>query len=104
MKDSFPTIETSDIILRQFIVADLENVYKGLSHPDVIKYYGIRFDSLEAAKEQMDWYENLEKTDTGVWWVISSKENDKFYGAIGFNNLERKHNKAEIGFWLMPDF
>ena len=41
----FPTIKTSRFRLRQFTDADLENVFKGLSHPEVIKYYGVSFNS-----------------------------------------------------------
>ena len=36
MKDEFPIITSERIILRQFASSDLENVFKGLSHPDVL--------------------------------------------------------------------
>ncbi len=61
MNHDFPRIETERFILRQFTENDLENAYKGLSHPEVIAYYGVSFDSLEATKEQIDWFRDLEK-------------------------------------------
>jgi ribosomal-protein-alanine N-acetyltransferase len=94
---------TNRFLLRQFSDNDLENVYKGLSHPEVIKYYGISFDSLEETKEQIIWFSQLEKDETGIWWAIESIENQEFCGAIGFNNLNKQHKRAEIGFWLLPE-
>lgn len=100
---NFPTLKTSRFQLRQFSDNDLENVYKGLSHPEVIKFYGISFDTLEAAKEQIGWFSQLEKEETGIWWAIESIDNQQFCGAIGFNNLNKQHKRAEIGFWLLPE-
>lgn len=91
-------------MLRQFGEADLENVYKGLSDPLVIKYYGVHFTSLEATKKQMAWFAELEKNGTGVWWAICSTDNTKFYGAAGLYYLNKEHKKAEIGFWILPEF
>ncbi|HRB05896.1 MAG TPA: GNAT family N-acetyltransferase [Niabella sp.] len=91
-------------MLRQFSEADLENVFLGLSHPDVIRYYGIHYDTLEATKTQMIWFSNLEKTGTGLWWAICDLNNQRFFGAGGFNNVHKDFRKAEIGFWLMPPF
>ncbi len=99
----FPIIETGRFILRQFTEDDLENVFNGLSHSDVIKYYGISFDSLEATKEQIDWFKKLEKDGKGIWWAICSKDNNSFYGAGGLNDLDKTNRKAEIGFWLLPE-
>lgn len=99
----FPILESERTILRQFKESDLENVFKGLSHPDVIKYYGISFDSLEATKEQLTWFANLEKNGTGIWWAVISKIDGKFLGAGGLNDLSTKNKKAEIGFWLLPE-
>ena len=45
MRRKFPILESERVVLRQFVDSDLENVFKGLSHPDIIKFYGISFDS-----------------------------------------------------------
>ena len=101
---NFPEIKSHRLLLRKIEAPDLENIYKGLSNPDVIKYYGISFNSLESAKEQMQWFADLEKTKTGIWWAICSVENQIFLGAGGLNNIHHHHKKGEIGFWLLPEF
>lgn len=101
---TFPNLTTSRLNLRQITEADLENIYSGLSNPDVIKYYGVNYDSLEATWEQLEWYAELERTHTGIWWAVILAETGEFCGAIGYNNRSREHKKAELGFWLLPDF
>lgn len=100
----FPVLKTERLLLRQFADSDLGNVFKGLSHPDIIRYYGVRFSTLEATKAQMEFFADLEATETGIWWAICSLDNQTFYGAGGLNNLSKEHQKAEIGFWLLPDY
>ena len=100
----FPTLESKRTILRQINNTDLENVYKGLSNPNITKYYGVSFESLEATKEQMIWFSELEKTGKGIWWAICNKENGEFLGAGGLNKISMQHKKSEIGFWLLPEF
>jgi ribosomal-protein-alanine N-acetyltransferase len=104
MTSEFPVIKTKRLLLRQFVDSDLEIVFKGLSHPDIIKYYGVNYDTLEATKKQMKFFADLGNSGTGIWWAISSVDNKTFYGAGGLNNLSKEHRKAEIGFWLLPDF
>jgi ribosomal-protein-alanine N-acetyltransferase len=104
MLQLFPTIQTERLLLRQFGDDDLENVFKGLSHPDVIKYYGVSYPTLEATKAQLDFFADLEKNETGIWWAVCSKDNNIFYGAAGLNNIHAIHKKAEIGFWLLPGY
>ena len=101
---TFPNLTTSRLNLRQITEADLENIYSGLSNPDVIKYYGVNYDSLEATWEQLEWYAELEHTQTGIWWAVILAETGEFCGAIGYNNRSREHKKAELGFWLLPVF
>ncbi|MCK8520469.1 GNAT family N-acetyltransferase [Aquimarina sp. D1M17] len=103
MHTTFPILESERVVLRQFKESDLENVFKGLSHPDIIKYYGISFDSLEATKEQMTWFSDLEKNETGIWWAVCSKDNGRFLGAGGLNDINKENRKAELGFWLLPE-
>jgi ribosomal-protein-alanine N-acetyltransferase len=104
MSDLFPTLTTQRLTMRQIVDADLPNIFNGLSHPDIIKYYGVRYDSLEATKAQMQWFAELEQNGTGIWWAICDRKNGQFMGAGGFNNREAAHQKAEIGFWLLPEF
>jgi len=103
MKSEFPILESERTRLRQFMDLDLENVYYGLSHPEIIKYYGVSFDSLEATKEQMKWFRDLEENGTGIWWAICDKNDGRFLGAGGLCELSKEHKKAEVGFWLLPE-
>ncbi|GGX00787.1 GNAT family N-acetyltransferase [Salegentibacter mishustinae] len=93
------SIKTDRLLLRAIRSSDLVNIYKGLSNLEVIKHYGVSFESLEATKEQMDWFAGSKQ----FWWAICSP-NNIFYGAGGLNDLSIEHKKAEIGLWLMPDF
>lgn len=102
--NNFPIIKTNRLLLRQFVESDLENVFKGLSDPDIIKYYGVSYKTLEETKEQMKFFADLEINETGIWWAVCSLDNQIFYGAGGLNNLSKEHKKAEIGFWLLKDF
>ena len=100
----FPHLETPRLTLRQILPTDINKVYEGLSHKDVIKYYEVSFQTLEATKEQMDWYESLWKERTGIWWGICLKGQRDLIGACGFYDYEEKHQKAELGYWLFPEF
>lgn len=104
MEKEIPDIRTNRFLLRRFSDDDLENVYRGLSHPDVIRYYGVSYHSLEETKEQMKFFADLEANGTGQWFAVCSQDNQTFYGAGGLNGLSREHKKAEIGFWLLPEF
>ena len=104
MTAEFPNITTDRLLLRQFIESDIENVFKGLSHPEIIKYYGVSYQTLEATKKQMKFFADLEKNETGIWWAVCSSDNNFFYGAGGLNSLSKEQKKAEIGFWLISDF
>ena len=104
MTTEFPIIKTKRLLLRQFVESDLESVFKGLSHPDIIKYYGVSYQTLEETKKQMTFFADLEKNETGIWWAVCSADNKTFYGAGGLNSLSKEHKKAEIGFWLISEF
>ncbi len=100
----FPTLQTKRLLLRQFDDSDLLNVFKGLSHPEIIPYYGVSYRTLEETKSQMKFFADLEKNETGIWWAICSLDNKTFYGAGGLNGVIKEHKKAEIGFWLLPEY
>jgi ribosomal-protein-alanine N-acetyltransferase len=104
MSSPFPTFQTSRIHLMQIRSEDQALIFKGLSHPEVIPYYGVQFESFEATQTQMEWYRALEASDEGIWWAIWSHDQSQFMGAAGLNNVQKSHQKAEIGAWLLPEF
>lgn len=97
-------IKTPRLLLRSITPEDICHIFKGLSHPEVIKYYGVSFMTLEATEEQMDWYETQEKAETGKWWLVCSSDGEEVYGAGGINDIDKKNRKGEIGFWLLPEY
>ncbi|RYF22675.1 MAG: N-acetyltransferase [Flavobacteriales bacterium] len=97
-------MKTEHLLLRTIAQTDLSHVFEGLSNPQVIKYYGVNYTSLKDTEEQMQWFANLEVEETGKWWAICDKDNASFYGAIGINNYSELHQKAELGFWLLPAY
>lgn len=93
-------LKTEKILLRDIEGSDIDTVFRGLSNPDVIKHYGVSFDSLEETKEQMKWFADTKQK----WFAICSVDNNVFYGAGGLNDISKKHKKAEIGLWLLPEY
>jgi ribosomal-protein-alanine N-acetyltransferase len=104
METNFPILHTARLLLRQIVDTDLENIFKGLSHPEVVRYYGVRFRTQEATKAQMSWFANLEAGQTGIWWAICERESGEFMGSCGFYNLSKAHRKGEVGLWLLPEY
>lgn len=90
--------------LSAFDAEDIHHVFRGLSHPDVVRYYAISFASLEATQEQMDWFAQLERDGTGWWRAIRSMEDNTFLGAIGIYKIDQQHRRCELGYWLLPEY
>lgn len=100
----FPELQTERLLLKEIDARDQPFVFEGLSHPQVIPFYGVQYKTLEATKEQMDWYRNLQETGTGVAWKIVSKDTGKAMGVVCIYLYKPEHNKAEIGLWLLPAY
>ena len=100
----FQQLTTQRLLLEQINPEDQQFVYEGLSHPEVIPFYGVRYDSFDAAKAQMDWYESLQREGTGLAWKLVEKTTGEKLGVIAVYLYKPEHKKAEIGFWLLPQF
>ena len=97
-------LRTNKYYLKEIESTDIENIYKGLSNTEVTQYYDVHYSTLEETKIQMDWYRNIKEANTGIWWGIYGIDDNRFRGACGFNNLEAKHKKAEIGLWILKEY
>lgn len=97
-------MKTQNYYLKEIESKDIVNIHKGLSDPEVTKYYDVHFPTLEDTEIQMEWYRQLKEQGTGLWWGIYDKSDDQFRGAGGYNSLDKKHQKAEIGLWLLKEY
>lgn len=90
--------------LREIVAADLPAVYRGLSDPSVIAHYGISYASLDECAAQMQWYAELTRSGLGHWWIVEHPARGETIGAIGYNGRDPEHRRAEIGYWLYPEY
>ena len=97
-------LTTERLLLTPVEQTDLPFVFEGLSHPEVVPFYGVRFDTLEATKSQMDWYAKSMENGTGGTWKIIENESRQSIGIIAFYHYKKEHRKAETGFWLLPQY
>ena len=100
----FPELTTERLLLQQVLPEDQQFIFKGLSHPDVIPFYGVTYDSFEATKAQMNWYENMYNEGSGISWMMVDKQTVEKMGIISIYYYKPQHNKAEVGFWLLPEY
>lgn len=99
-----PILETERLQLRPILHTDAEFILEGLSDKRVTEYYAVHYDTQEEVQEQMEYYKDLIETGTGFWWAFSLKGDRNLIGACGLSGLEQEHQKAELGFWLLPDY
>lgn len=100
----FPELHTSRFLLQQILPEDQPFIFEGLSHPQVIPFYGVQYKTLQETSAQMQYYNQLWKEGTGAWWKIVDAKSFEKLGAIGFNNYSAQHHKCEIGYWLLPQY
>jgi ribosomal-protein-alanine N-acetyltransferase len=100
----FPELSTQRLLLQQILPADQPFIFEGLSHPDIIPFYGVCYHSLEATSVQMDWYDQMMEKNTGISWKIIDKASAKPMGVVSVYHYKEEHNKAELGFWLLPAY
>ena len=100
----FPELHTDRFLLKQIVAADQAFIFKGLGHPDVIPFYGVQYKTFEETKRQMDFYDDLWREKKGIWWKIVNRVTGDSLGACGINDYQSAHEKAEIGYWLLPKY
>ncbi|KYP14734.1 GNAT family protein [Flavihumibacter sp. CACIAM 22H1] len=99
-----PALHIGDYLLNAIQPIDQAFIFRGLSDPAVIKYYGVSYNSFDATKEQMDFYERIWAEKTGVSWKIVLQKTLEPIGVITGYYYQPRHQRIEIGFWLLPAF
>ena len=100
----FPQLTTERFLLKEVVADDLPYLFEGLSDPIAMPHNGVYFETLEATKAQLEWYNKNWSEGTGIYWRITRKEDDAFIGVISMYHYKAEHRKAELGYWILPRF
>lgn len=100
----FPELTTERFRLVQVTADDQQFLFKGLSDPVTMPYYGIYFTTFEETAKQIEWYQKNWEEGTGINWKIVNKNTNDNIGVISVYNYKPEHRKAELGYWLLPEY
>jgi len=99
-------LETSRLLLRHFVMSDLDDLFAFYSDPEVVKYIPDAPRTFEATKEELEWFMNGHPKfpRLGLWATIH-KATGQFIGRCGLIpwTLDGK-NEVEVAFALSRQY
>ncbi len=102
---TFPVLETDRLHLVEVNKEHAQGLFDNFSNPAVVQYYGMDpMTELVQAEKLVERFKNSFLTGHSMRWAIIRKEDNRFVGTIGLNNLSKGMKRAEIGFEMHPDF
>jgi ribosomal-protein-alanine N-acetyltransferase len=100
---TYPTLHTKDLTLRPVASTDQQKIFEGFSNPVITEFFEIKYDSFEATNVQMEWYKSNAEAGTGYAWIVCNNKHE-FMGVFTLHYINQKHKRAELGYWLFPNF
>jgi RimJ/RimL family protein N-acetyltransferase len=99
-------LETKRLLLRRFVMSDLEALFAFYSDPEVIKYIPDAPRTHEETREELEWFMNGHPKfpELGLWATIH-KETDRFIGRCGLlPSTIDEQNEVEVAFALSKEY
>ncbi|MGD8305619.1 MAG: GNAT family protein [Ignavibacteria bacterium] len=101
--EPYPIFETERLVLGELNESDIELVFEFNSNLEAIEYVARDpWTDIEQAKERMNFFIDAYHKKEAIWWSIKLKSENKVIGYCGLFNIEKEHNKVEIGYGLLP--
>lgn len=101
----FPVLETSRLYLRKIIDDDASDIFEYLSDDTVTKYLGKEsLTNIDGAYEIINKIEINYNDRRGIRWGIIHKEHEKLIGTIGFDGIQIKNKRADIGYDINSNY
>lgn len=101
----FPVLETERLTLRAVTSADAPDIFRIMSDPRVIRYFGmLPMTALDEAVERVERIQSSFQDHTGIRWGITHRETGQLLGTCGFWRLIKPHYRAEIGYDLAAEW
>ncbi len=97
-------IETQRLILRPFKMSDCDDVARICNNEKFSQFLLLPFPyTKDMAKSWISTHKQARKDDLSYDFAITDKKTKKLIGSISLM-IKRKHNQAEVGYWICPDF
>ena len=102
---TFPILTTPRLSLLEVELEHAPALFEVFSNPTAMKYYGMDpLKEITQAENIVKHMRNNFESKKGLRWAIFSKDENRFVGTIGLNNLVLSMKKAEVGFEIHPDY
>jgi len=100
--DSFPVLESENIVLKKIEEIDLEELFSIYSNDNVFKYCGIiPKKNKETVKNMIEHFErDYNKKSRIKWGIYYKQDNMKLVGIIEVFDINQKINMVTIGYFL----
>jgi [ribosomal protein S5]-alanine N-acetyltransferase len=102
---TFPTLATQRLTLRQPLESDVQEIFLLRSNTTVNKY--LDREPTETVEEALSFIRKVNdnfKNNAGVYWAITTTDNEKLVGTICLFNFSDQDKKCEIGYELLPNY
>lgn len=105
VKNKFPLFDLGDYILREQTMYDVEDFYQYYTDPEVNECIVSDIPrSLEEAKAELKYWIDVFYNNSGIYFGIAKKCDNKLIGSIGITSINRVHNRAEISYDLAKEY
>ena len=99
---SFPQLETNNLILRRIQETDSGAIFRILSDDEVTRYYDDEtFTEISQAASQIEAWENGFVNKRCIRWGIVRKGEREIIGSCGYYGFHTWHMRASIGYELV---
>ncbi len=103
---SFPTLQTTRLLLREILPSDAEAIFKMRSDERVMRYIGkSHMKDIGEATEMIETYRKAYEQNEAVNWAICLREQPEWQiGTLGFWRMDKVNHRCEIGYTLQYDY
>lgn len=103
--ESFPTIETDKLILRELRDTDIDKLFELQSNAQVGQHLAYRkIEKVDDVVEFIALRKSFFEKKWGITWVGTVKESDEFLGICSYNMIDIQNHRAEISGELHPEY
>ena len=102
---ALPILETPDLLLRQLLQSDAQDVFSYSSNPHVSKYvFWEPHRTVLDSRSMIRYMQQRMRQGEPSSWGIFCKQAQKIIGTIGFVEISHEHQSAEVGYSLAEEY